>query len=216
MIFEELDRVIDDIQKLHRAEEIQKNRKDQQNNDVSYKNYVARNHKIISNIHYLSKQVNFQISNELIDNEEQFLDMLNISVQSHAVKKEDLDICKDKLDEIEKAVNDEWSKFYENTSNATLTTLEIIKNLEPEACIQCINSIKKGKKWGSDQKDYLQMKIGLDRAKTIIDGIGLDPEITSFLQKMNEKKATVNELTDNILSWIHHNNLGSKIKLSFV
>lgn len=52
-------------------------------------------------------------------------------------------------------------------------------------------------------------------AKQIIDGFSLNPEIEDFLKKVSAQRATVLDLTPNILTWLREKNLTGKLKIRF-
>ena len=60
------------------------------------------------------------------------------------------------------------------------------------------------------------MNRSLSDAETLINGLGLDQQIIAFLQKMNNGKATVMDLDDNILRWLKEESLDKRVKLSFM
>lgn len=52
-------------------------------------------------------------------------------------------------------------------------------------------------------------------AKEIIDKFSLNPEIEDFLKKVSLQRATVGDLTPNILAWLKDKNLTGKLKIHF-
>ena len=63
---------------------------------------------------------------------------------------------------------------------------------------------------------FKAMNQSLAEAKDLIDGLGLDQQIIAFLQKMNNGKATVTDLDENVLRWLRDESLDRRVKLSFV
>ncbi len=57
----------------------------------------------------------------------------------------------------------------------------------------------------------------LRRAEKLIDQLNVsdDPEIVSFLEKVKERQATINDLSPKILDWLKNNHLSGRFKLSF-
>lgn len=53
------------------------------------------------------------------------------------------------------------------------------------------------------------------QAKQIIDEFSLNPEVEGFLKKVSSQRATVLDLTPNILAWLREKNLTSKLKIRF-
>ena len=56
---------------------------------------------------------------------------------------------------------------------------------------------------------------GIEEAEQLIQKLGLDDEIISFLQNTNAGKATLKDLNDKVLSWIRSEDLENKIRISF-
>ena len=79
----------------------------------------------------------------------------------------------------------------------------------------CIQSIQAAETWDLDISKYKNMHSGLEKAAQLILGLGLDEEIIQFLQKTNDGKATLKDLNERVLSWIHDENLEQKIRVSF-
>ena len=52
-------------------------------------------------------------------------------------------------------------------------------------------------------------------AKKITDEFSLNPEIEDFLKKVSSQRATVFDLTPNVLTWLKEKNLTSKLKICF-
>lgn len=52
-------------------------------------------------------------------------------------------------------------------------------------------------------------------AKQITEEFSLNPEIEDFLKKVSSQRATVNDLTPNVLIWLKGKNLTGKLKIRF-
>ena len=52
-------------------------------------------------------------------------------------------------------------------------------------------------------------------AKQIIDQFSLNPEIEDFLKKVSSQRATVLDLTPNVMVWLKEKNLTSKLRIKF-
>ena len=72
--------------------------------------------------------------------------------------------------------------------------------------------------WQNDESDLPHLKTlsnALHNSNAIIERLGLDQEITTFLTKVSSRTATLDDLSDGILSWIRRENLSDKIMVSF-
>lgn len=64
-------------------------------------------------------------------------------------------------------------------------------------------------------KDIVEFKNNVKSGTEMLGTLELTNEIKVFITKITKKVATVNDLTPNVIAWIHKHNLGSKIKLGF-
>ena len=67
----------------------------------------------------------------------------------------------------------------------------------------------------TDISTFKAMMEGIESADQLITNLGLNQGIISFLQNVNQGKATLADLTDDVLAWIKEEDLETKIKLSF-
>lgn len=79
-----------------------------------------------------------------------------------------------------------------------------------------MEGITKGSVWSMNIDNFKTMNYNLSEAQNLVDGLGLDQQIITFLQKMNSGKATVVDLNDNVLRWLKEESLDKRVKLSFI
>ena len=94
--------------------------------------------------------------------------------------------------------------------------MQVISGIDTEKVSKCLEGIAKGASWTTSIGDFKAMNQSLAEAKNLIDELGLDPQIIAFLQKMNNGKATVMDLDENVLRWLRDEALDRRVKLSFV
>ena len=100
-------------------------------------------------------------------------------------------------------------------TNATISTLRVISRIDSEQVTRCLEGISKGEIWTVNTSDYKTMSVSLADAKTMIAGLSLDQNIISFLQKMNNGKATVEDLDEKVMNWLKNESLEKRVRLSF-
>ena len=94
--------------------------------------------------------------------------------------------------------------------------MQVISGIDSEHVSKCMEGIAKGSTWTTSINDFKTMDHSLSEAKILINGLGLDQQIIAFLQKMNNGKATVMDLDDNVLRWLKEESLDQRVKLSFM
>ena len=147
---------------------------------------------------------------------ENLLTELKAVIRSGFAEKEAINQAETDFKNIQQNIKKEWSKQYSFLTNATISTLQVISGIESERVSKCLEGIAKGAVWTTNIGDFKTMDHSLSDAKTLINGLGLDQQIIAFLQKMNNGKATVIDLDDNVLRWLKEESLDKRVKLSFM
>lgn len=121
---------------------------------------------------------------------------------------------------IKKAILQEWSNYYHRVADQKINMLQTIKGIAPERekVDYASNKIKLGASWDFKQDNLDKMEKGLQEADEIINSLGFGEdgaEILVFLKKVASGKASVHDLTTDILNWLKENNMTSKLAVSF-
>ena len=101
-------------------------------------------------------------------------------------------------------------------TGATVSTLEAIREIDPDNVGSCLQKIQPAENWDLDVERYKIMHNGLNEADHLIMELGLDDEIITFLQNTNSARATLQDLNDRVLAWIRAEHLEKKIRISFM
>lgn len=122
------------------------------------------------------------------------------------------------IDELDTNLKFEWNKYYEEKvipSRETIQSiLDIIKNREEaEIVVTALNPVQN--KWPITERRLDIINDNLNKSKRIISEIGLTKEIEEFLEKIRENRATLTDLTPEILNWLKSRDLQDKISLTF-
>ena len=110
-----------------------------------------------------------------------------------------------------------WPKQFEQLTTFTLGTLNVIQGINPEKVSACISRIQAAKIWENSISQLQDMNIAINEAEQLIDSLGLDDEIKSFLSKIRNGEATLDDIFSNdnkIINWIRKENLQSKMYVS--
>lgn len=86
---------------------------------------------------------------------------------------------------------------------------------DPKRAKELADNIEKTVAGDPSIKAVNSLTFDVAEAKQIIDEFSLNPEIEEFLKKVSLQRATVLDLTPNILTWLREKNLTSKLKIRF-
>ena len=114
----------------------------------------------------------------------------------------------------------EKADYYHRIADQKINMLQTIKGIAPERekVDYASNKIKQGASWDFKQDNLDKMEKGLQEADEIINSLGFGEdgaEILAFLKKVASGKASVHDLTPDILNWLMENNMTSKLAISF-
>lgn len=114
-------------------------------------------------------------------------------------------------------LGEEWKEYYDSKATSIISMLDTIKGIAPDKnkLQYALNKIKKGSGWNTDISNLQYMKNGLIEAKDIIDELALDDSIIQFLRLVSDRKATIDDLSQEILNWISKENLSAKLFIRF-
>jgi len=112
---------------------------------------------------------------------------------------------------------EEWMCYYEKATKNILSLLETIKGITPDKRAQySINKIKKAISWNTEVANLRYLRDGLDEANRIIDELSLDDNIEAFLRLVGDGKATIRDLSQEILEWIAKEQIADKLSIQFI
>lgn len=215
MIIGVLDRKIKDMKDLQRLENLQANKEQQESTDAKYRVLVTKLHQLVMVIEYLRQFAQIEqddaAKNEIIV----LLDDLKMVTESGLADKNKVTAVENKLTSIQAYYKKNWVKQYSQLTSAKVSTLKVISGIDAEKVTSCLQDIQKAEVWNTDILAFKAMMAGLESAAQMITNLGLNQGIISFLQNMNQGKATLADLTDEVLTWIREEDLETKIILSF-
>ena len=116
-------------------------------------------------------------------------------------------------------IGKEWKEYYLNATANILSLLDIVKGIIPDEkkAIYAMNKIRKASSWNTSIDNYNYLKQGIEEADKILEDLDLEKDsvILAFLKLVSEGKATILNLTDEILAWIKAENLADKLYINF-
>lgn len=215
MIINLLDQKINDMKDLQRMESLQANKEQQETTDLKYRALVTRLHQLVIVIEYLRKEAQIEQDNASKSEIITLLDDLKIATERGLVDKDKVTSIESKLTSMQMECKKNWTKQYSELTSSRVSTLGVISGIDAEKVVSCLQNIKKAEVWNTDISTFKSMMAGLESADQMITNLGLNHSIISFLQNVNQGKATLADLTDDVMAWVKEENLETKIKLSF-
>ncbi len=216
MMIDVLNKRIKDMKNLRQRIERRDNKVAQDALDLRYKTLISQVHSLMMALQHTKAYMQFQLNDAILSDLENLLTELKAVIRTGIAEKDAINQAEADFKNIQQIIKKEWSKNYSILTNATISTLQVISGIESERVSKCLEGIAKGAVWTTSIVDFKTMDQSLSDAKTLINGLGLDQQIIEFLQKMNNGKATVMDLDDNVLRWLKEESLDKRVKLSFM
>jgi len=215
-INERLNQSITQLKRLHTLENKKKNQEQQTKNDSKYNELVHQITQLCHAVHYAQETFSFQYQPQATLLE--ILSDLQIVAVKGTVDDDSISQGTRKVKPIQEQIKKEWAKCYPSIVGSVTSTLRIIQRIDPVQVNKCLMEIQSAAMWQNDESDLPHLKTlsnALHNSNAIIERLGLDQEITTFLTKVSSRTATLDDLSDGILSWIRRENLSDKIMVSF-
>lgn len=215
-IDERLRNSITQMKRLHVLESKKKNQEQQAKNDKRYRELVVQVTQLGHAVHYAQTQFAFPYQQQMTLMA--LLDQLQRAASQGAVEEETVEQIAVKARSAQDQTKREWARFYPGFVSSICNTLRIIQKIDPEQVTKCLDDIQAAERWQNNGSDLLQLKTlsaALKRSNDSIQRLNMNQEITVFLSKIASNTATLNDLSENILNWIHNEQLSDKIRLSF-
>ncbi len=113
----------------------------------------------------------------------------------------------------------DWQWIAREYAANVVNSLNIMSSLlnDPDAARELENSIRDLQgKWPIQAADIYLFTEKVTKAKELLDTLPVeDDNISEFIKKLRQEQATIDDLNDDVLSWIRQNSLEDRIKLLF-
>ena len=211
MLIDKINQQIIDLNSIRKHNSIVENASKQKSIDEKFKKIVFDTKKYLEIIKYCNTEFEFNV--QCVDQLKDLLKSLNDCVSDSFVDEEMYKISEKNFKIVEKQIKSEWELFHKSKTISIKNTLNIIFNINKFNVERCLIDIGAAEKWESDIQKYQQMKKGLDDAQNLIANLNLNDDVVVFLKKISTKRATITDLTPEIIDWIYKENLEKKIKI---
>lgn len=220
MLVDLLDQSIIAMKEINELEKSSNDVQKQEKNDKIFSNVVSENHLMVNAVTNSMSQLGFVISQETSGRVIGLLKSSSDAVSRGLIQESTANYLQKEVFTIKKAILQEWSDYYHKVADQKINMLQTIKGIAPERekVDYASNKIKLGASWDFKQDNLDKMEKGLQEADEIINSLGFGEdgaEIIAFLKKVASGKASVHDLTTDILNWLMENNMTSKLAVSF-
>lgn len=220
MLVDLLDQSIIAMKEIYELEKSSNDVQKQEKNDKIFSNVVSENHMMVKVVTNSMSQLGFVISQETRGKVIGLLKSSYDAVSRGLIQESTANYLQKEVFNIKKAILQEWSNYYHRVADQKINMLQTIKGIAPERekVDYASNKIKLGASWNFKQDNLDKMEKGLQEADEIINSLGFGEdgaEILVFLKKVASGKASVHDLTTDILNWLKENNMTSKLAVSF-
>lgn len=211
-----LENSVAQMKRLHTLVSQKKNEEQQAKRDGNYRKLVHAATQLSAAVHYAQVTFGFPYQPQAL-----LLDVLGY-LQSTALKEtvseESNSQASKKIKLIQTQTSKEWANFYPKLVSSTTSTLQIIRRIDPVRINKCLVDLGKASTWQNDDLDLQRLKVlscALSESNTLIKQLQLDQNVTQFLAKVSSNEATLDDLTEEIMKWIHQEGLSERISISF-
>lgn len=215
MLIDTLNECIIDMKTVHEMETASADTKKQAMADYNFKQFILNYKQAIDEVHLAVENSEFRPSANVVSSLKSYLGVCDKVVLSGAAKNATTQYVSSELKKTYAVIGQEWSEYYSKVTVNILSLLDTIKGIisDGSKATYAANKIKKAATWNTTIDNYNSLKQGIVEADQILKDLGLDEdsEILTFLKLVSEGKATILNLTDEILTWIKAEHLEDKM-----
>lgn len=201
---------------LRQCEERIANITEQEAIDHKFSDVTCQIHAMVVALKSAKDTTGFLLQNETLDSIKLLLDQHKQSIQDGYAEKEAVLKTEADVKVIQTTIKKEWSTFYRQLTGATIATLKVIRGINSNEVLKCLGSISNAETWSNNIDTFSNLSMSLSAAEILIDDLGLDQDIISFLQKMNSGKASLADISNNVWEWLRREGLETRVRLSFI
>ncbi len=219
MLIDTLNECIIDMKTVREMETASADTKKQATADYNFKQLIASLKQIIDEVNLAVENSDFRPSANVVSALKGFLVACDKVVQSGAANNATTQYISSESKKLYAVLGQEWTEYYIATTENILSLLNVVRGILPDEsrATFAINKIKKASTWNGSVESYNYLKQGKMDAEQILDDLelGQDSEILLFLRLASDGKATIGDLSSEIIEWIKEKKLSDKIKITF-
>ncbi len=217
MLNDILNQCIIEMKDVKELENVSDGTKRQAKADYNFKLFVTSIQKITLEVKMAVENSDFKPSDSVKRVLQSFCDEIEKTINSGMAKDASTTFLTNESKKTYTLLAEEWKEYYDRKATSIISMLDTVKGIatDKNKLQYAINKIKKGSGWDTDISNLQYMKNGLLEAKGIMDELALDDSIIQFLRLVSDGKATIDDLSQEILNWISKENLSGKLFVRF-
>ncbi len=219
MLIETLDECIIEMNNVRAMETASSDTKKQIDANVRFKKAVAEIRQILVEVCTADEYSGFKPSAEAVLGLKRTVVNCGKVLQAGAAENSTTQYISSDTKKAYEAVCLAWAEYYKQSTMHILRLLDTIKCILPDdsKITYAANKIKKAANWSKTADNYKTMQKGLEEAEKILADLDLDEnlEVLTFLRLVSMGKATMANLTEEILAWIKSEGLEGRMHIRF-
>ena len=183
--------------------------------DSSYRETINSVKKLTSEVVNNCQESNFMISDSIKNQFSELMDLCLNSTNKGRVEVFDTNSIVSKVKEVRSSLQYEWERYYAEETASVEEVLAVIKGLANVNVSNLLLKMKAAKNWNTDVNVVIDMMDAIKQANTQIESMKLTDTTVEFLKKVIDKKATLEDLTEEVVVWLKKEGIMNKVKISF-
>ena len=130
-----------------------------------------------------------------------------------------IDAITKETNELEQFLKEKWNLYIVSETNGLINTLKTIRSIvndKPKVDIVVHSIMKDRVAWPVDNDKLNNINNKKKEAQKLISDLGLNKNISDFIEKIALNQATILDLTPEILDWVRNKEFENNIALRFI
>lgn len=161
------------------------------------------------------KNLSFTRSPEIMEKISDLADYCDGALKGKVINVTENKNIRNSLKDVEEAISETWKPFYEQQTCSLIEMIRLSRNIAGMNVVAIESGISQCEVWTTDIDKLSKYSESVKMARDLVNKLNLSDNIVEFLKKMMSRSAKLSDIDDNILDWIHKENLGDRIKISF-
>lgn len=217
MIFDDLDKCIDNMNAIKELEQSSDDLQRQERIENIFKSCISETIKMVYAIQKGYVEFSFRISLEQKQNLLRLIKEYERCMNSQKIQEDRAVYLQRECNLVKKDIAREWDRWYSDFSSPVINMLQNVKKIveNQDKVTFAVNKIKEGKNWDFRVEVLDRMKRGRMEADDIIRNLGLIEEVSIFLEKVSSGNATLSDLNDKARRWLEEKKMTERLSISF-
>lgn len=217
MIFDDLDKCIDNMNEIKELEQSSADLQRQERIENIFKGCIRETIKMVNAVQKGYVEFSFKISLEQKQNLLRLIKEYERSMNTQKIQEDRVVYLQRECNSVKKEIAREWDGWYTDFSSPVINMLQNVKKIveNQDKVTFAVNKIKEGKNWDFKIEVLDRMKRGRMEADDIIRNLGLIKEVSIFLEKVSSGNATLSDLNDKVIRWLEEKKMTERLAISF-